>query len=164
MLRRQAARPAKEHEFRPAGGPHSSKDGSQGKTKAAAGGSPMSRQVAVVTHKTPRGTDNEAVIQHPLRHPITVYGNVCHIGTHKIRQPVIPAQDLGNRLAVCRTICLGRTARPRDFGANGQIYSGDRGYCTRCQRFVAIPTCHCCGRRARRRPRSRNSKCEVPRI
>ena len=164
MLRRQAARPAKGHEFRPAGGPHSSKDGSQGKTKATVGGCPMSRQVTAAINKTRSGTDNEAVIRHPLRHPVKIYGNVCHIGTYKSRQPVISIPEPGNRLAVCRTICLGRTARPRDSGANEQVYSGDRGYCTRCQRFVAIPTCHCCGRRARRRSRSRNSKCEVPRI
>ena len=164
MLRRQAARPAKEHEFRPEGGPHSSKDGSQGKTQAGIGGGPMSRQVAVAIRKTPRDTGNEPVIRCPLRHPVTIHGSVCHIGTYKSRQPVISTQEPGNRLTVCKTICLGRTARPRDFGANGYIYSGGRGYCTGCQKFVAMPTCHCCGRRVRRRSRSRNSRCEVPRI
>ena len=165
VLRLQAARPPKGHEFRPAGGPHSSKDGSQGETQAAVGGSnPMSRQVVMVLHKTPRDNGNEAIVRRSLRHPVIIYGNVCHVGTHKNRQPVISAQEPENRHAVCRTICLGRTARPRDFGANGRVYSGGRGYCTRCQRFIAIPTCHCCGRLARRRSRSSNSKYGVPRI
>ena len=164
MLRRQAARPAKEREFIQPGGPHSRKDGMQGTAKAAVGGGPMSRQVTVAIHKTPRGTDNDAVIRHPLRHPVTVCGNVCHIGTCKSHQPVTSIEEPGNRLTVCKTICLGRTARPRDFGANGFVYSGGRGYCTGCQRFVAIPTCHCCGRSVRRRSRSSNSKYGVPRI
>ena len=124
----------------------------------------MSRQVAVVSSKpsqVPRV--NPAAVPDLQRRPVTVRQSICHVGTTgKRRQPVRSVSAPGRRLSICRNICLGRTARPRDT-SHGHVYTDGRGYCEGCRRFVAMPVCHCCHRKARGRPR-KNGKYEVARL
>ena len=122
MLRLQAARPPKRHEFRPEGGPYSRTDGRQGEIREKVnGGRPVSRHVALVRHKARYGTDMTAIGRHSLRNPVSVHWSVCHVGPDSGCLPAIPTCELGKRHAVSMTVCLGMTPRPRDFGANGLV-------------------------------------------
>ncbi len=164
MLRLQAARPPKGHEFRPEGGPHSRTDGRQGEIREKVnGGRPVSRQVALVRHKARHGTDMTAIGRHSLRNPVSVHWSACHVGPNSGCRPAIPTREPGKRHAVSRMVYLDMAPRPRDFGANGLVCPGGRGH-TRRQRPAAAQAFHRRKGRSRRRPRCSDGKCWVPRI